>query len=184
MDAYKKQDAEFYNYYKQVTGEKIDTEKGIWETVKSILSYINPFSENFFAYKLIDLLIDALKAMFKFLFIPSEERFTALTETVTSKFGFIDTIKEVINSIENILNNTGNSPKLSMDVDSKYYSGEVTYLDFSWYSQFKPYGDVVLTGFIYLIFVWRLFAHAPGIIQGSSGLTLLENSHDDWGNDV
>ena len=51
--------------------EQTEVNKNIFERIGDILSYINPLSENFFAYKLIDLLIDALKS----LFIP-EERFS------------------------------------------------------------------------------------------------------------
>lgn len=51
--------------------EQTEVSKNIFQRIGDILSYINPLSENFFAYKLIDLLIDALKS----LFIP-EERFS------------------------------------------------------------------------------------------------------------
>lgn len=51
--------------------EQTEVSKSIWGTLKEVLSYINPFSENFFVYKLIDLLIDALKS----LFIPEERIF-------------------------------------------------------------------------------------------------------------
>lgn len=52
--------------------EQNETSKGILGKIKDILSYINPFSENFFAYKLIELLIDGLKS----LFIPSNDFFS------------------------------------------------------------------------------------------------------------
>lgn len=138
-------------------------------TIKSILNYLNPFSEDFFAYKLVDLLLDGLKTLFEFLFIPSEERFTAITNLVKSKFSFIETIKEAVNAIENILNNLGNVPKLSINVKSKYYTGDIVYINMAWYEPFKPYGDVVITGFVYVFFIWRLFVHLPNIINGTGG---------------
>lgn len=50
------------------TNKKLDeqnnTSKGILGKLKDLLSYINPFSDNFFVYKLIELLIDALKSLF------------------------------------------------------------------------------------------------------------------------
>ena len=51
--------------------EQTEVQKSIFERIGDILSYINPLSENFFAYKLIDLLIDALKS----LFVPEERVF-------------------------------------------------------------------------------------------------------------
>lgn len=53
--------------------EANQTNKNIFETIKEVLSYINPFSENFFVYKLIELLINAIKA----LFIPSDDFFVS-----------------------------------------------------------------------------------------------------------
>ena len=44
--------------------EQNETSKGILGKLKDLLSYINPFSDNFFVYKLIELLIDALKSLF------------------------------------------------------------------------------------------------------------------------
>lgn len=51
--------------------EQTEVQKNIFERIGDILSYINPLSENFFAYKLVDLLIDALKS----LFVPEERIF-------------------------------------------------------------------------------------------------------------
>lgn len=52
--------------------ENNKTNKGIFDTLKEVLSYINPFSENFFVYKLVELLVNAIKS----LFIPSENFFS------------------------------------------------------------------------------------------------------------
>lgn len=92
------------------TNQKLDeaneTNKGIWETIKEVLSYINPFSENFFVYKLIDLLIDAIKT----LFIPSDDffstYFTNLQDWFSDRLGFLfypfELIIDILNDILNI----------------------------------------------------------------------------------
>lgn len=145
-----------------------------------MIDYLNPSSEKFLGTKIVEL----FKNLFESLFVPDEERLTAIPNTIKSKFGFIDTIKEAINALQNIFNNLGNAPKLeSSNIESKYYNGKLTIIDMSWYEPFKPYGDVVLTGFIYLMFLWRLFVHAPSIIHGANGMSVFDNSHDDWGND-
>lgn len=51
--------------------EQHETSKSILGKIGDILSYLNPFSENFFAYKLVDLIIDGLKS----LFVPEERLF-------------------------------------------------------------------------------------------------------------
>lgn len=53
---------------------------------------------------------------------------------------------------------------------TKYTEAQNTVvLDLSWYSPYKSYGDLVLTGFIYLFFLWRLFINLPNIIHGLGG---------------
>lgn len=51
--------------------EQNETSKNIFQKIGDILSYINPFSENFFAYKLVELIVNGLKS----LFIPQERIF-------------------------------------------------------------------------------------------------------------
>ena len=156
----------FYEYYQQAMNEVQQNNMNIFEKVGAIFNLLNPFSEDFFVYKLIELLGDLLQG----LFVPSEERITALTNTVSSKFGFIDTIKNSINSLQTILSGLNSSPKLeSSNIESKYYSGKLVIVDMSWYSPFKPYGDLVITGFVYLFFLWRIFVHVPNIIHGAGG---------------
>ena len=64
-----------------------------------VLSYLNPFSENFFVYKLIELLGDLLE----FLFVPSEDVINGVVDSVKSKFSFIDTIKSSVSDGEDVL---------------------------------------------------------------------------------
>lgn len=81
-------------------------QKGIWETIKEMLSFINPLSENFFAYKLVDLLIDALIS----LFVPSSEFFNNWVADLNTYFGDrfgllyypIELVIEFLNRIYNI----------------------------------------------------------------------------------
>lgn len=145
----------------------------VWNFLSTIISYINPFdTEHFLGYKLISLLGDLLKS----LFVPSEERILALTNTVTSKFSFVDSIKMAISSLQNIINNVGNVPKLEIPIGAtKYNSAGSVILDFSFYAPFKNYGDIVITGFCYALFLWRMFTHLPNTIKGSSGITIISN---------
>ena len=105
------------------------------------------------------------------MFIPSEERITAIQETISSKFDFIETIKISINSIENMLNNLEGAPKLTLHLGSTRWTeeGDYTILDLSWYAPYKTYGDLILTGFIYIGFIWRLFITLPSTISGLAG---------------
>lgn len=39
-------------------------------------------------------------------------------------------------------------------------------INFSWYAPFKPYGDMILSGFIWLFYLWRFFINLPKLIRG------------------
>ena len=131
------------------------------------MGYLNPFSEDFFGYKIIDLFKSALQA----LFVPSEERINSIKNSVSSKFGFVDSIKLAIQSFKNIFNNLGSAPRLELSVGSTKYTEAqtLTVIDFSWYAPFKTYGDLIITGFAYFFFVWRIFIRLPNIVQGLGG---------------
>lgn len=140
----------------------------IFNVVKDILSYINPFSDNFFGKKIIELLSDLLKT----LFIPDKESFTAITDMVSEKLSFIDSIKIAVNSINDLISNSGTSPKITINIpESKYWNGgNVTIIDMSWYKPFKAYGDLILTGFMYVFFIWRVWINLPNTINGISSV--------------
>lgn len=139
----------------------------LFTNLGNILSYINPFSENFFGYKLIDILQDALS----YLFTPSQSNVDNLTNTVDEKFGFIDSIKIAVNDIQDMIENIENgTSEFTLDIDSEVYEGEVVLFDLSWYAPFKSYGDLVFTGFAYVLFVWRLWKSIPSVINGFSGI--------------
>lgn len=77
----------------QICTNKLDeaneTSKSILGKIGDILSYLNPFSENFFAYKLVELIINGLKS----LFIPKNLDFLEnFKDTMSEKLGFIASI--------------------------------------------------------------------------------------------
>ena len=145
----------------------------IFTSLGDILSYINPFSENFFGHKLVELFKDLLN----FLFVPDEEYFEKIKNNWDSHFTFIDSIKEAVSSIKNMIDNISAAPKFVLHIkqNSLINEGDYTILDLSWYAPYKNYGDLVLTGFLYILFFWNLFKHIPKIIDGFG----LVGSHTD-----
>lgn len=69
--------------------EQNKTSKGIFDSIKELISFLNPASEKFFVYQLINLLIDAIKS----LFIPSEDFLndwvTDLNEWLSDRLGIL-----------------------------------------------------------------------------------------------
>lgn len=149
----------------------------LWDFFTTLISYINPFSDNFFGKKLIEMFQD----LFKFIFVPSEERINAITNTIKAKFEFVDSIKTAVNSIKDILNNLGNAPKITLNLKATKYTKaqNAVVFDLSWYAPYKTYGDLVITGFVYLMFIWRLLVSLPSFISGAgSGRAYFEKIED------
>lgn len=132
-----------------------------------MFSWLNPFSEDFIGKKITELFSDLLKS----LFIPTEERITALQTTVMSKFNFIESVKIGINSFKNNIINLGNAPVLSLKLGATKYTNEMTInvIDLNWYKPYKQYGDLIITAIIYSFYLFRLFANLPNIITGVGG---------------
>lgn len=86
--------------------ENTETNKNIFQKIGDILSYINPFSENFFGRKLVELIIDGIKG----LFIPKDgffdNFFTNLKDWFSARFGFLfypfELIIDILNRILSI----------------------------------------------------------------------------------
>lgn len=184
---------EFIEMWEQYQIEQNTKNETLLDKIGHILDYINPASDKFFLKSVLDLLLNLIDVIvgfidglfnflwnlivnvFEFLFVPNQERFVAIGETVSSKFGFVDVIKNSVNSLKNSFNNIENSPSLSIDVNSRYYTGSLVSINMSWYAQFKPFVDTVITGFCYLFFLWRLFVGVPNIINGvGTGITYID----------
>lgn len=91
---------------KQSIEENTKTNKNIFERIGDILSFINPFSENFFGKKLVELILEGLKS----LFVPEEGFFSTyfddLKNWFSDRLGFLwspfDIVIEILNRILNI----------------------------------------------------------------------------------
>ena len=84
---------DYEKYGEKVCKNRLDeaneTSKGLLGKIKDILSYINPFSENFFAYKLVELLLNGLKS----LIVPDDFDFiNDFKEVLENKLGFIASV--------------------------------------------------------------------------------------------
>ena len=107
----------------------------------------------------------------KSLFTPKEDTFLNFPNLIKNRFRFVDSISSAIGSLKEIFldidENSSVAPSLTIhNINSKFYQGDLTYLDLSWYTPFKPYGDLIITGFVYIFYLLRLFAHIPDIIHG------------------
>lgn len=67
---------------------------------------------------------------------------------------------------------TYTNPEVLLNLPSVSWRGVdfsgMSALNLSWYAPYKPTVDAILSGFLWLAFLWTLIKRAPGIIQGAS----------------
>lgn len=115
-------------------------------------------------------LLDGIKS----LFLPSDGFFENEVNELRSRFSFADSIIASASGLINIITASAAAdeqepPSIVMDINIRGTTKEVTVIDMSWYEPYKRYGDMVLSGMIWVFFVWRVFVRLPGIIAGMAG---------------
>lgn len=141
--------------------------KTIENALSGITSSFDPTSDKF----VFKVLIDMLTGAFADLFIPSEEDLNNLFAPVREKFAFVDKFNALSAQIQHMLETGEGSPVFKLKLSSKYVSGEFTILDLSFFAPYKPYSDMVITAFVYLLFAYRTIKHLPETISGLNSVS-------------
>lgn len=141
--------------------------KDVIQGFADILSFLNPFSDNFLGKKLMEL----LQNLFVFLFVPSEEDLKNIFAPVNAKFAFVGKFNALSAQIQHMLETGEGSPVFKLKLNSKYVSGEFTILDLSFFAPYKPYSDMVITAFVYLLFAYRTIKNLPETISGLNSVS-------------
>jgi len=120
------------------------------------------------------MVVEGFTESLKELFIPSGDFFSEKYNQFKSHFAFIDTFSNFVDKFKSISNNT-TAPVVSVDfskAESKYNYGGVAFaMDLSWYSRYKPLGDIIITAFVYAFFIWRFYCRIPELIRGAGIIT-------------
>ena len=107
----------------------------------------------------------------KGLFVPDEALLTEITDTFKGKFGFLPVLKQFADDLFGMTPET-DPPVIWIhleNAESKYgynYGGKTKALDLTWYQKYKANVDSIVSGFLWLAFLWLLFKRASSIIQG------------------
>ena len=149
--------------------------KDVISFLSDLLSYINPFSENFIGYKLIELLGDLLK----WLFIPSDDYFTSnfnnMKDSLLSKLSYSSYIS-VLESINNV-----NSTNTVVSLDG-YYVGNTTisnnnFINFDFITKYKDTWFSWIRGISFILLalyninsIYRLVRNDDLVNSGSGGV--------------
>ena len=178
------EDAKPYLPYIPQIFEKIKELPGtlanIWESIKGIPAAIAEKIGAFFTtlWGWLQSIIDAITALpaaiaekIGALFKPDEALLTEITDTFKGKFGFFSTLKQFGNDLFGMTPET-EPPVIWVhleNAESKFgynYGDKQKIFDMTWYQKYKASVDGLLSGFLWLGYLWLLFKRAPAILGG------------------
>ncbi len=178
------EDAKPYLPYIPQIFEKIKELPGtlanIWESIKGIPAAIAEKIGAFFTtlWGWLQSIIDAIMALpaaiaekIGALFKPDEALLTEITDTFKGKFGFFSTLKQFGSDLFGMTPET-EPPVIWVhleNAESKFgynYGDKQKIFDMTWYQKYKASVDGLLSGFLWLGYLWLLFKRAPSILGG------------------
>lgn len=96
--------------------------------------------------------------------------YASLGSAFEMKFSWIPQIFNFLRELFNRIVYTGEPPKISVPLTaatgSVKFSSDVVCLDMSFYEPYKSYGDLIISGFLWLGFGWNLYKRTPSILSG------------------
>lgn len=117
---------------------------------------------------------EAFNNLLQTLFAPDTALMQEISTTFTDKFPFLPVLSRVGNDLFGMTADS-EPPVIWIhleDAEGKYTYGDKTkVLDMSFYQRYKADADKLISGFLWLGFLWLLFKRASAIIQGSEMLT-------------
>ncbi len=121
-----------------------------------------------------DIIANAVESVLIKLFIPDEALLLDKVGAVKLYFSFIDDITGYIRFFTDEFEGITPSPYLRIPIGQErsrydYGLGKEIVIDVSWYSEYKSYGDKIITAICWGFFLWRMFIRLPDIISGSGG---------------
>ncbi len=96
------------------------------------------------------------------LFVPKIDLFNELYNKINEKFPIFN---KIISYIDYIMNSIFNSYNTNGIFITNFNEIKQEY-DFSWYLPYKPFIDLLITGFSYLMFFKNLIFKLPNLIAG------------------
>lgn len=153
------------NFFSQLFSDLGNYFITLWNWLESIVSYINPFSENFFAYKLIELLSNLLQL----LFVPSDNYFSNKFDSLKQSFSERISYQSYIDIFENTKNAVAEE-QISIDIEN-YSVGSLSlskskFIDFSVFDKYKSIYYGWVRGFTFVFLILYVINHWYKLIRG------------------
>lgn len=117
------------------------------------MSYINPFSENFFVYKLLELLGELLK----WLFVPSDGYFDNIVDDMKYSISQKIPYQDYIDMFETVQQVEGEG-NISVGLNNYNFGNGLTYnnekfIDFSWVTKYRDTWYAWTRGIIFILLI-------------------------------
>ena len=116
---------------------------------------------------------DAIAAALAAAFVPAAGYWDAKIAACMAAFPLFNSIITTGRSLGGFFSGLGSRPPIIyIDLgNSASWSigGTQKFLDLTWYAQYKPTVDTILSGFLWLLFAWRFFLRLPGLLRGEGG---------------
>ena len=127
-------------------------------------------------------IVEPLLAGLSYMFVPSADYLSAKVDAIRAEFGFADGIIAGAEMIRDMFSGLDPEPPVIwIDLTAtrgSYYIGEkVKFLDMTWYAEYKPTVDKLLSALIWIVFIWQTFKRLPGIISGVPGDFVMDGIH-------
>lgn len=129
---------------------------------------------------------DALVEALSLVFALDSEYVQSEVNKMTSDFVFLGSMVDFGRGLVDIFYGIGSKPPVLYvdlhDAEGDIVWGDrVVFLDLTWYERYKPYGDAIISSFLWAWFGWRLLHNIPGLLNGTSGAVPSSSVFRSWG---
>lgn len=118
--------------------------------------------------------------------VPDKDYLSDKIEYIRSKYSFADSLMNTGKDFKDFLLTIGQQPPIIyIDLSARrgFYDmgGKIPFIDLTWYAEYKPKMDIILSAFLWMCTIWRTLIVLPGIISGAAGVP---GTHDTLPNDL
>ena len=117
-------------------------------------------------------LLDGIRNILVTVFLPSEGFMDEKISSIRQEFAFADSIIGTVDILLDffVIHTFDLPPVVDINLgttEGKYdYGTSALALDMRWYARYKPSVDIILSAFLWVVFVWNTFRDLPNIISG------------------
>lgn len=118
-------------------------------------------------------IVDAIAVALAAAFVPAAGYWDAKIAACMAAFPLFNSIITTGRGLGGFFSGLGSRPPIIyIDLGNSAswaIGGTQKFLDLTWYAQYKPTVDTILSGFLWLLFAWRFFLRLPGLLRGEGG---------------